>query len=118
MTLRDLDPVVWAATFGAAFAEDYRRCFTATDAPSLAERHAIALQGATDRARIHTDIADAAALSLHPDGLAGAERRMREIERLARGEGRESIGERLARATVHPEAIRAPLPLPDDGPAK
>ena len=68
MTIRDLDPVVWAAAYGAAVVHLYAEEHSATDVkPGFMSRRTVALE------RVHApaavEIADAAVLALHPEGL-------------------------------------------------
>ena len=115
LTLRDVDPAVWAAAFAAAYDREFAVEYDVADiAISFSSRREdVALERIDVQACRRR--ADAAVLALHPEGVAGLERRMREAEALARGEGREPIGDRLARATVHPEALRPPMSLPEPG---
>jgi hypothetical protein len=67
MTPRDLDPAVWVAAYGAAWADFYRIAYTATDAPSEPERRSRALETTAAFTDRMTVIADAAVLALHPE---------------------------------------------------
>jgi hypothetical protein len=66
MTPRERDPLVWAAAFGAAWADFYRRAFETTDGHP-ADRHAAALRAMHAHVGALTEIADAAALAARPE---------------------------------------------------
>lgn len=66
MSARHLDPIVWAAAYGAAFVHLYAEERGATDVqPGFMSRRTVALE------RVHApaavEIADAAVLALHPE---------------------------------------------------
>ena len=90
MSARELDPAVWAAVYGTTYAQQ-------AEAVRLAGAEGNAFGINVERC---SQVADDAVLSLHPLGF----------------DGRHEILDRIARATVHPEALRPPLPLPERAP--
>ena len=101
MSARELDPAVWAAAYGTTYAMQ-------AEAVRLAGAEGNAFGINVERCR---QVADDAVLSLHPEGLDGESQRRAEVLRAS--QERQAAIERMARASVHPEALRAPLPLPE-----
>jgi hypothetical protein len=66
VTPRERDPAVWAAAYGAAWADFYRIAFEGTDGHP-ADRRRIALEVTSGFADVITSIADAAVNALHPE---------------------------------------------------
>jgi hypothetical protein len=66
MTPRERDPLVWAAAFGAAWANFYRIAYDASDGVP-AERRRLALENTAAHVENITRIADAAALAARPE---------------------------------------------------
>ena len=101
---RDLDPAVWAAAYGAAYATQAEAVRLAgAEGSAIGVIGGIVIRDAEPDKELMTrivercrQVADDAVLALHPEGL-----------------DRREILDRLARATVHPEALRPPLPLPE-----